>query len=342
MRIPALTLTVLALAAPASAQVPDWVTKTKISGLVFGDLYAAIAHHDPAVEDLNGVWIRRIYFTVDHNQSAKLAARVRLEANSPGNFTSVDGSMSPFVKDAYLNWKYSGAHSAVIGLSSAPTFDFIESFWGYRHVEKTPLDLLRFAPSRDLGIAFKGGWGTSAKWSYHGMFANGLDPTNAGKRVMGALRVQPTPAWVFEAYADYDNRTDETDVWTIQGFVGFTGDWGRLGGQIVRQNRQLSATQDLKLDVLSGFVVVKLQREMALIARIDAMFDPNPGGPSIQYFRMSDDANPIFFLVGLDIPVLETFSIIPNVEVVTYNDPVAGATTPDADVFLKGTFSWTF
>jgi hypothetical protein len=342
MRTPTLALALFALAIPAGAQqVPDWVTKTKISGLAFGDAYLVATHHDPDVEDSNGLWFRRLYFTVDHVESRELSVRFRLEGNSPGNFSDLDRSIDTFVKDIWLQWKYSGSHAAVIGLSSPPTFDWIESFWGYRHVEKTPLDLARFAPSRDLGLAFKGAWGGKTKWWYHGMLSNGSD-TNPGERIMGSLRVAPSQSWAIEAYADYDNRTDETDIWTIQGFVGFQGEWGRVGGQVVRQSRQISATQDLKLDLLSGFVVIDLRNDMAFLVRIDALFDPNPDGDRIQYFQMSDIAEPLFFLAGVDIPIRDTFSIVPNIEVVSYSNAIGTAPTPDTDIFLKGTFYWTF
>jgi hypothetical protein len=342
MRISTLSLAVVALAVPAGAQtVPDWVTKTKISGLAFGDAYLVAAHHDSTVEDQNGLWMRRLYFTVDHTESQQLSLRFRLEGNSVGDFTALDRNINTFVKDIWLQWKYSGSHAAVIGLSSPPTFDFIESYWGYRHVEKTPLDLLRFAPSRDLGLAFKGAWGNRTKWWYHGMLSNG-DDRNPGERIMGSLRVAPSEAWVIEAYGDYDNRTDETDVWTIQGFVGLKGGWGRAGAQVARQSRQVSATQDLKLDLFSAFVIIALNNDMSIIARVDALFDPNPQGDSIQFFNMSDIAEPLFFLAGVDIPIRDTFSIVPNIEVVSYSNAVGTAPTPDTDIFLKGTFYWTF
>jgi hypothetical protein len=342
MRICALALALVAAATPAASQeIPEWVQKTKISGLMFGDVYAVVAHHDPDVEDQNGMWFRRIYLTVDHKQSSKFSARLRLESVSPGGFDTTDRLLLPFVKDAYLKWKYTGEHSAIIGVSSTPTWNLIEPFWGYRHVEKTPLDMARFAGSRELGLAFKGKFGDGGKFGYHAMLANGGD-TNPGKRILGSLSMAPTEGVILEAYADYDNRADDTDIWTLQGFVGYAADWGRLGGQIARQALERGGAPDLKLDIVSGFAIIALKNDMDLVLRIDQAFDPNPRGDDIQYIPMSPDADALFFLAGLDFEVTKFFSIVPNIEIVTYSDPVAGVETPDSDVYLRGTFFWKF
>ena len=87
--------------APAPApSVEPWQERFKVSGYVFGDAYAVLAHHEPEVEDQNGFWIRRGYLTFDARVADEWTARLRLEFNSPGDFET-DSKLDPFVKDAY-------------------------------------------------------------------------------------------------------------------------------------------------------------------------------------------------------------------------------------------------
>ncbi|HYN40470.1 MAG TPA: hypothetical protein VE129_01740, partial [Thermoanaerobaculia bacterium] len=151
-------------AAPATASAADpaqskpagkpWYEKVEIGGLLFGDAYAVVTHHDPAIDNQYGFWLRRGYLTFDFAIATTWSARFRLEVNSPGDFES-SSRMTPFVKDAYVAWKDKG-HELYLGISPSPTFERVEDFWGYRAVEKPALDLYRLGSSRDFGVAYKG------------------------------------------------------------------------------------------------------------------------------------------------------------------------------------------
>ena len=153
-------------AAPPPPAAPE-ATKTepswKISGLVYGDYYWLAADHREALEDQNGFWFRRIYLTYDHTFSKAFSARLRLEMNSPGDFSSSE-RMTPYVKDAWVKWTH-GSHAVSFGLAPTPSFEFVESVWGYRSVEKTPLDLLRWDSSRDIGLLAQGALGGRTRYS---------------------------------------------------------------------------------------------------------------------------------------------------------------------------------
>lgn len=155
----------------------------KISGYMFGDYYYVVANHNEELEDNNGFWFRRIYLTYDHGLSEDFAVRFRIEMNSAGDFSS-QSKLTPVVKDAYLKWKHA-RHRILVGISSTPTWAVVEKVWGYRSVEKTPLDLQRFGSSRDFGLAIKGSLDQQQRWNYHFMFANGSSngsENNKGKK----------------------------------------------------------------------------------------------------------------------------------------------------------------
>ena len=137
---------------------------------MFGDYYWYYDRHqdgisisDPTpVEGQHGLWFRRIYFAYDFTYNEKLTTRFRLEVNSNGDFTG--GDLTPYVKDAYLKWAYKGSQKLTLGIHPTLTFDWLDGFWGLRHIEKTPADLYRLDSSRDFGVTFDGP--TSGGWPH--------------------------------------------------------------------------------------------------------------------------------------------------------------------------------
>lgn len=343
MRRVALLVAAMTLAAQASAQtLPEWIERTKLSVVLFGDAYWMAAHHDPAVEGQNGFWIRRIYLTLDHRISERFDAQLRLEASSPGDFSSAD-RLDPFVKDAWLRWRGERA-DVVAGLSSTPTWGLIEGFWGYRAVEKTPLDLQRMGAARDLGLALRGSFDAGRRFRYHAMVGNGSGvggETNEGKKAMLSLGYHPSPSFVAELYGDFEDRIGDEERTTLQGFVGWRWARGRAGLQLAHQERDLAPGLSRDLDIASAFAVFALGEQLNALARVDRMFDPNPDGARIAYLPFSPRAESTFALAGLEIVLDEAVSIIPNIEAVFY-DAADGGEDPDTDVVPRVTLSVRF
>ncbi len=297
--------------------------ETTIGGLFFGDYYRVASHHDSELDGANGFWARRMYLTVNTRFTSEWDARVRLEAGTPGDFET-SGTMNPFIKDLYVRWRR-GNHQILIGLSSSPTWNFIEGQWGYRALEKTPLDLLKMGSSRDFGVSAKGSLDEGQIVRYHLMFGNGSSTkteTNEGKKFMGALQFYATDNLIFEANADHESRGEGIDRTTFQAAAVGRGETGE---------------DDVDVDVYSVFGVLDAGDRVNLVARWDRMATPIPDGAKISYFRMDPTSEGHFFLAGVDIMLDEHFHLIPNVEIVSYD-----ADDLDSDVFLKTTFSVTF
>ena len=328
---------------PARAQeLPDWVDRLKISGLAFGDYYWMARHNDEAVEGQNGFWFRRIYLTFDFGLSEEVDFRLRFEANSSGDLES-GSKIEPFVKDAWVRWK-GGLHSVLLGLQSTPTWNLLESVWGYRDVEKTPLDLQKMGSSRDFGVALKGKFDQGGKVRYHAMIGNGSGTkgeTNKGKKGMLALEVRPGGGLLVQAYGDFEDRPGDTDRATVQGVAAWQGDDGRVGVQLAHQEREVEGAADIDLDIFSVFGVARLSDRVSFLTRYDRMFDLNPDAGKISYLPMDPTAKSNFLLAGFDFEVVEGFHLIPNLEVVFY-DAVGAAEAPDTDVVPRLTFSTKF
>ena len=116
--------------------------------------YVAQNHNDRLV-GANGFWFRRIYFTYKNHLDEKIDVKFRLEMTSPNDFTSNINKLTAAAKDAF-NAFNEDFGKIKIGIQSTPTFAKVKGLWGYRSLEKTPLDLQKWSSSRDFGISFIG------------------------------------------------------------------------------------------------------------------------------------------------------------------------------------------
>ena len=339
-RLTALAAGAMALAAPLAAQASPtpsetpWYERVTVSGLLFGDAYAVVAHHDSTIDGANGFWLRRGYLTLDFAVAERWSARFRFEVNSPGDFAT-NAKLAPFVKDAYVAWKRDG-HELYFGISPSPTFDLVEDFWGYRSVEKTPLDLYRVGSSRDFGVAYRGraGGGTL---SYHAMLGNGAGEgaeTGEGKKAMLSVALRPNPHVIIEAYADFEDRPESADRTTYHGFVGFRGARFRSGAEYASQDRQVAGGADQTLAVGSVFGVWDWSAQASLLARVDRAFDGNPEAGQIPYLGLAENTKFDLALVGVEYRLHSAISLIPNVEYVAYRE-TNGIPPPDDDVIAR-------
>ncbi len=331
---------VLAVLTLAATAVPAFAGEGKFSALLFGDAYWMAANHDSTLEDMNGVWIRRFYLTYDYNFDDAWSARLRLEAQQPGDFETA-GTISASMKDAYLKYTR-GTHAGLIGIQPTPTLLTYEDVWGYRAVEKVPVELQGFASSRDVGIGLQGEFGEAGKVGYHVVAGDGNSvnaETNSKKKIMGALHVRPADHLILEGYADYEDRVGSGDRVTYFGFGGWHSDKLRAGVQYAKQTRRETG-EDIDMEIVSGFFTTALRDKMWLFARVDRNMDPNPQGPGIAYLPFAVAENTLF-IGGLDFQVTDGVSLMPNVEVIKYDDPDVGP-KPDTDVMARLTFQGKF
>jgi hypothetical protein len=326
----------------SSMALADDQPKDKFSGYMFSDFYYVADNHNENIKDQNGFWFRRIYFTYDYKYSNALSTRLRFEMNSPGDF-STSSKLEPAVKDAYLKWKKSGTEF-YLGISSTPTWEVIEKVWGYRSVEKTPLDLQKYGSSRDFGVAIKGNLEQSGKVKYHLMLGNGnsnKSETNKGKKAMLAVSLYPTENLILEAYGDWNDNPGDNDVFTFQGFIAYKTPKARIGVQFAQQTRNVDGSEDVDLKIGSVFVAGQVGEKINAFARVDRTFDPNPSAHKISYIPMDKTTKSTFFVGGLDFEPEKNVHLMPNMELVRYDENDAGE-TPNTDIIPRLTFYWVF
>lgn len=302
-----------------------------IKGYMAAEYYWNINHNTGAIDDggfqgRHGFWFRRIYFTYDHNLSSGVKMRLRLEMNSPGDFTT-STNLTAYVKDAYLNFNLGGDASLIVGIQSPPSFAIEEEIWGWRPLEKTPFDLYKWTASRDFGISVRGG----KTLAYNFMFGQGSfieAETDTGKKFFGSLAYRSN-GFVIEAMAQYERAKTGDDDIILKGFGGYKGDWGRVGLMYAHRDYKMEgAINSLSYNILSAFAVIEAGEKVELIGRYDINFGEgcktNFKGSKAPYVPFADNHEFSFVIAALSYEVHKNVYIIPNVKFAIYRDPDEG------------------
>ena len=314
-----------------------------IKGTVFGDFYWIPLNHNADLEGNNGFWFRRVRFTYDRELSDSFSSRLRLDMSSEGDFIT-SSKIIPTLKDAYLKWANEG-HAIYAGIASVPTWGVVEDVWGYRSVEKTPLDLQGFGSSRDFGIKVQGSLGKGDRVGYNFMFGNGSgdrNELNRGKKFMLAVNYQLSERWIVEAYGDFNGQPNSRNIYTAQGFLGYQSERLNFGALYAYQFRNdTPAAGDLNLNLASAFANYKISDRVKSFLRVDHMFDPNPSGEGIDYIPFSDQAESTLIIAGVDLTLDQDIHLIPNIETIIYGENSLG-TAPDTDLIPRLTLFYNF
>jgi hypothetical protein len=347
-------VSLILMVASAVTLIPSWgLTQFKpgsgqIKGYMIAEYYYNFNHHTGEIDDggfqgRHGFWFRRIYFTYNHKLSDTVKMRLRLEMASPGDFTT-KSTLDPFVKDAYLSFSLGGGASLVAGIQGPPSFGNEEDIWGYRSLEKTPLDLYKWTSSRDFGISLKGG----KNFLYHFMFGGGTSnksETNNGKKIFGSIGYESEGFFV-EAVAQYERvKTGDDDV-ILKGFGAYSGDWGRFGVMYANRNYKKEGADDsLAYNILSAFAVIKAGDKVDLIGRYDMNFGDGYKnsfkGSGISYVPFASNVEFSFGIAALSYQVHKNIWLIPNVKFAMYKDPDEGD-APDNDFYGNLTLWFKF
>lgn len=334
--------------------------KSRFSGLAYFD-YSYNVARDTAIfvfsdnalggaKSFHAFQFRRVYFTYDYDFAELFTSRFRLEADEAA--LSSNGKTGVFVKDAFLKWKNAfGQSDLIFGVQPTPAYDVSEAAWGYRSLEKTIMDLRGIVSSRDLGISLKGKLENSGMFSYWVMVADGSankPESDKYKRYFLHLRVKPTKSLDITLYGDLNARAEINNRYTMKNvsnstttmavFVGYVpADRVRLGveGAFVRRSNGFDTGTALDTKsalAVSVFCVYGLQQGLHVVGRFD-LYDPNTNSSA-----KGDSRN--YILAGLDWKVTDLVSIMPNVQIETYEK--SAVRSFDTSITGRLTVAWIF
>lgn len=311
----------------------------KVSGYFFGDLYGFVSHQNPEVSGQTGVWLRRVYVNFEKKFNP-VSILVRFELNSPDSSLSAateiapaaSNTLNPYLKNLIFTYALSEDHKLQAGIIPTPTWKRIEDEWGYRSVEKIPLDLAKFGSASETGLSLQGPI-IGKLLSYHLLVGNGngiRSETDKGKVAQLALASELMEGLLIEGYGEYnDKKFTANDSWIAQGFVQYKLPALRLGAQYDFIRVIGTPGKATRVRIASLYAVLPGE-SLSLFVRGDRVFDPNPKAKDIEYLRLASNARYTFLLAGVDIPLVKNQGIKvnfqPNLEGVIYDKPEKGET----------------
>lgn len=317
------------LAAPARAQA-------RLSGMVYADFQDAL-HGYSVPSDTSSFRFRRVQFTLDQDLDTVFAVRVQFEADD--NELTSKGKSAAFLKQVWLRWsRFGPLGNLTMGMSLTPTWALVESYWGYRSLEKTLLDFQGLGTATDLGVALQQAPVPGHPLGWHLMFANGSGQkpeNNAAKKLMLSVPYK-FGNFVFEGMGDFEGETGPHDKWTAQGFLGWQKGPDAAGLQGFR--RVNAAAGVAGADVIpagaSLFGHRRLNDHWSAVGRVD-WFDPDSKQSSAGYREM-------YWIAALDASPRSNVHLMPNVLVRNYLAKDSALPDRKADVAVRITLYYLY
>lgn len=150
----------------ANTPKPGWWGETKVGGVVFADLSYIHQKTDGALpatattaasngypsSNGTGFDIKRAYLSVDHKFNDIYSANITTDFN----YDTTTKATQLFIKKAYLQAKFSDALVIRAGDVELPWVPFVESLEGYRFVENTLIDRIKYGTTTDTGLNVNG------------------------------------------------------------------------------------------------------------------------------------------------------------------------------------------
>ena len=176
--------------AASTSTADQWFNNTKISGTSFIDFTNIDQTKNGTKTDSSGTGldVKRFYLQVDHKFNDIWSA----DLTTDFNYVSTDSETQLFVKKAYLQGAFSPLATLRVGSANMAWIPFVEDYYGYRFVENTFIDRLKFGNSADWGVHLLGDNGV---FNYQVSMVNGggyKNPTRSNSvDFEGRIGVQP-------------------------------------------------------------------------------------------------------------------------------------------------------
>ncbi len=260
----------------------------------------------------NSFDIHRAYLTYSNKISKGISFKITTDI---GRFnTGKDNRLSLYLKNAFVGWE-TGIGKFVFGLQGMNMFNVEEKNWGYRFVEKTPMDLNHFASSADLGIGYYNKIGNKfnvsalvtngtgykkiennkfKKFSFQAFYGNGKI-FKGGYNIGASLSLE-------SFYYPVENKTTTATKTVFGGFAAYSTGILRTGAEYdFAKNNGTNITQTI-FSVYANFRFLKFAD---IFGRFD-IFNPNTNISNNGYS---------YFIGGLNFDPAKGFSIAPNIKI---------------------------
>jgi len=187
---------------PASNTLATWANDTKISGTMFVDMTNIDQTSSGRKTDASGTGldVKRFYLSIDHTFNDIWSANLTTDFN----YVSNDGETQLFVKKAYLQGAFDKLATVRVGSANMAWIPFVEDWYGYRFVENTLVDRMKYGNSADWGVHL---FGDNGMFNYQVSAVNGGGYKNPSRSdhvdFEGRVGLQPVQGLMF-AVGAYD------------------------------------------------------------------------------------------------------------------------------------------
>jgi len=137
--------------------------KAEISGVAFYN-YNYNLNKEISGPDKNSFSLDRVYFTYKSFISNELSFTFQTNVGHVED----DARLTTYLKKAQLIWK--GPFNISLGMQGMNMFNVKEKTWGFRFIEKSPMDKHKFSSSSDMGVGISG---NKNNLSFHFLITNG-------------------------------------------------------------------------------------------------------------------------------------------------------------------------
>ena len=270
-----------------------------------GDTHFAYVFKDM---DENSYQINRAYFTYEKQVTDALSYKFQTDVGTGGAT-----AYTVYLKNAVVSWKTDFGKIS-LGLQGMNMFKVQEENWGYRFVEKSAMDIEKYASSADLGV----GWTKSlGMLTPSVMLTNGTGykktEDDGHKKLSVNLLYGPAKlkkglnagvAFSFEP-KDYDlvdgsSTTTETGSTIV---LAAYGGWAqgplKLGAEFASLNQELESSMSSNL--VSAYGDFMLRDNLSVFGRFDMYTD--------------DAASNAYTVFGVNFSVEKGLYIAPNIQV---------------------------
>lgn len=128
----------------------SWTENTALTGRMYYDIsnIDQTSNGTKTAPSGTGFDIKRFYLGVDHKFNDTFSANLTTDMQ----YASAISATEVFLKNAYLQARYSDALTVRVGAAPLPWIPFAEDVYGYRFVEQTVSDRTKFGASADWGV----------------------------------------------------------------------------------------------------------------------------------------------------------------------------------------------
>ncbi len=199
----AATLGLLSLNASAdTGTLASWAANTKVGGKSYIDFtHIQQKTKGHAVDPTGyGADVKRFYLAIDHTFDEVWSGNLTTDFN----YVSGDSETQLFVKKAYLQAKLSDAAVLRAGSADLPWVPYVEDMYGFRYVENTLIDRLKFGTSADWGLHAGGKLADGVlNYAVSAVNGNGYKNPSRSNTVDFSARVGVEPVKGLNVGADY-------------------------------------------------------------------------------------------------------------------------------------------